>query len=144
RPLRLYLLPLHTVGGVPDVAVEGFLRRRELRDGLAAHDPDAVAEGEGVVQRPRPPGHLLRDEPPVLCGGAVPHVVVVVALVDVAADDPQAVAVDDVPGCVAALPVAAGVEGAVEEGVGPDQAPGPSVARGPDLVVADAREVLPV
>ena len=143
--LRLHLLPVDAVGRVSRRRGRTPPRPGAKRGHrLPADHPDLVLERQRVVQRPRPPGDglALVDERPALAVGGVPDVGLVVPLVDVAADDPHLVLVDDVAGRVPALPVPRRVEGAVEEGVRLVERPRRAVGRAPDLVVADAREVL--
>ena len=81
--LRRDLLPVHPVGGGPDVAVECLLAFGEGGHRLPADDPELIVVDDRVVQHPRPPGHVLAlvDTGPGLAVGRVPHVVLVVTLV---------------------------------------------------------------
>src|SRR5262249_22933116 len=147
RPAGLFrrdLLPLDPVGAGPDIAVQDLGPWRERGNRLPSQDPDLVAEHDRVVQRPRPPRHLLPfvDPLPRLAITRAPDVEVIVALVHIAADDPQLVLEDDIASGVPPLPVARTIEALIKERIGLLQCPAGPVLGTPDLVVADAWEML--
>src|SRR5437763_15072994 len=64
------------------------------------------------------------------------------ALVDVAADDPHLVLIDDVAGGVPALPILSGAKRRIAEGIGFVEPPLLAISRTPHFVVANPRKVL--
>src|SRR5436853_7358218 len=94
-----------------------LVRRSDFRYRLTTKDPELVLEHDRVMQGARTPRNLMSDQGPILAVGGVPHVEVVMALIHVAADDPEFVLENRIARGVAAFPVLRRVERAVEEGV---------------------------
>ena len=105
--LRFDFFPLDAVCRGPDIAVKQRLGRGDLRNRLASQHPDTIVECGGVPEGSRLPGNrpVFVDVRPRLAVGRVPDVEVIMSLIDVAADDPHFVAMDDIPGVMSAFPV---------------------------------------
>ena len=126
--------------------MEGLHRRPELRQSLAAHDPDLVLEHQRLMKDARSPWDRLArvDQFPRYSVGRVPDVVLVMPLVGIASDDPHPVTKHDVSCRVPALPVLGRVESVVDESVGLHERPFGALPRIPDLVVAHTGKVVTV
>src|SRR5262245_28842268 len=141
--LWLDLGPADTILGGPHISVENFVCRGEAWNRLATDHPDPVFEGERVVQGARAPGDRLAsvDVLPGFPVAGVPHIGMVMALVNVPADNPHLVAMHNRTDGLQSFPVPSRIEGPVEKRIGLVEPPILAVGGAPDSVVADARKV---
>ena len=139
-------VPFDAVYRRPEITVELLVSTGKRWHGLAANDPNPAVVDNRVVQRTGRPRHILAivDVLPRLAICRSPDIVLVVALITIATNDPHVAVQHSVSRRVTPLPIAVRVKRVVLKGVRFDQVPVKAVGGRPHFVVADPWEELTV